>query len=361
MWHDQDVAGRDAIWQKRWGVAPSRHDRARHADPADRELLSSRKPRAARQRHPLSLSRSAMRPARATIFTHARDRQRSRRLRADRPCVARSTFYGLVDRDFRDATTNQATIRVEHDFGGITLRNTARYTHSDQAYIFLLPDDSHGQRLWHGRPDPATCGRLCLAARQHALRLYRKHRQPDRSVAASSRPAASSTASRSAPNFVGEDAGAAPSSRRADRRSARAATPRRSRAIIAPACSTPTRTIRGSIMPATRRACATPIVKGAANTETQNDAQTQALYALRFDHADARADPQSRRALRSLQIDRHAAVRRRRHGQPAHAHRRSVQLAGRARLQADARHQPLCQLRHRGDAAEQPARRRARG
>jgi catecholate siderophore receptor len=23
MWHDQDVAGRDAIWQKRWGVAPS--------------------------------------------------------------------------------------------------------------------------------------------------------------------------------------------------------------------------------------------------------------------------------------------------------------------------------------------------
>src|SRR3546814_5670089 len=23
MWHDQDVAGRDAIWQKRWGIAPS--------------------------------------------------------------------------------------------------------------------------------------------------------------------------------------------------------------------------------------------------------------------------------------------------------------------------------------------------
>ncbi|MFX8012215.1 TonB-dependent siderophore receptor, partial [Acinetobacter baumannii] len=23
MWHDQDVAGRDAIYQRRWGVAPS--------------------------------------------------------------------------------------------------------------------------------------------------------------------------------------------------------------------------------------------------------------------------------------------------------------------------------------------------
>src|SRR3546814_4860957 len=23
MWHDQDVAGRDAIWQKRWGIAHS--------------------------------------------------------------------------------------------------------------------------------------------------------------------------------------------------------------------------------------------------------------------------------------------------------------------------------------------------
>ena len=23
MWHDQDIAGRDAIWSKRWGIAPS--------------------------------------------------------------------------------------------------------------------------------------------------------------------------------------------------------------------------------------------------------------------------------------------------------------------------------------------------
>ncbi|MEI9927185.1 MAG: hypothetical protein WDN44_05085 [Sphingomonas sp.] len=23
VWHDQDVAGRDAIWQRRWGFAPS--------------------------------------------------------------------------------------------------------------------------------------------------------------------------------------------------------------------------------------------------------------------------------------------------------------------------------------------------
>ena len=42
-------------------------------------------------------------------------------------------------------------------------------------------------------------------------------------------------------------------------------------------------------------------------------------------------------------------------------HRRTVQLAGRAGVQADPQHQPLRQLRDRGDAAQQPARRGAGG
>ena len=59
--------------------------------------------------------------------------------------VPYSTFYGLKDRDFRKSNTDQATLRFEHDFApGITIRNTARYSHTWQGYIFLLPDDSNG-------------------------------------------------------------------------------------------------------------------------------------------------------------------------------------------------------------------------
>ncbi|NWN13436.1 TonB-dependent receptor, partial [Escherichia coli] len=58
--------------------------------------------------------------------------------------VDRSTFYGLKSRDFRDAYTHQATMRVEHDFGTVTLRNTSRYNYNEQNYIYTQPDDQQG-------------------------------------------------------------------------------------------------------------------------------------------------------------------------------------------------------------------------
>jgi catecholate siderophore receptor len=51
----------------------------------------------------------------------------------------------LKDRDFRKTNTDQATLRFEHDFSpNVTIRNTARFSHTWQGYIFLLPDDSTG-------------------------------------------------------------------------------------------------------------------------------------------------------------------------------------------------------------------------
>ena len=74
--------------------------------------------------------------------------------------VDRAAFYGLVDRDFRDTTTDQAVIRAQHDFGGVTLRNTSRFTHNFQRYSFLLPDDSQGNVFGTDPSNPATAGGL---------------------------------------------------------------------------------------------------------------------------------------------------------------------------------------------------------
>src|SRR3546814_3570291 len=70
--------------------------------------------------------------------------------------VSRDTFYGLADRDFRDTRTHQATLRAEHDFGNVTLRNTAPFPHTSQAYRFLLPDASQGNVFGTDASDPAT-------------------------------------------------------------------------------------------------------------------------------------------------------------------------------------------------------------
>ena len=56
-----------------------------------------------------------------------------------------SNFYGLVDRDFREANVDIGTVQVRHDFGnGLSLRNTTRYGRSQQDYIVSQPDDSQG-------------------------------------------------------------------------------------------------------------------------------------------------------------------------------------------------------------------------
>lgn len=141
VWHDQDVAGRDAIWQRRWGIAPSvtlglgtpTRLTASYYYLESHELPDSGMP------YLYTLGNA---PAGRTFVTPALGRVTT----ADGTTgvVDRSSFYGLVNRDFRDSTQHQAMLRVEHDFGGVTLRNTARFNHSDQSYIFTQPDDSQG-------------------------------------------------------------------------------------------------------------------------------------------------------------------------------------------------------------------------
>ncbi|MFA5970606.1 MAG: TonB-dependent receptor [Sphingomonas sp.] len=156
LWHDQGVVGRDAIRQNRWGVAPSLtlglNSPTRltvgfyHLE--SHELPDSGLP---------FLYTIANAPGTGNIYTSPA-LGKITTISGATGYVDRSTFYGLANRDFRDAVTNQATIRAEHDFGGITLRNTARYNRSTQAYIFLLPDDSQGNVFGTDASNPATAG-----------------------------------------------------------------------------------------------------------------------------------------------------------------------------------------------------------
>ncbi len=154
MWHDQDFAERDAIWARRWGVAPSltlglgtdTRLTLSYYYLESHELPDSGIPFLYTIGNAPGTGEIWTTPALGDITTAG----------GTKGHVSRDTFYGLVDRDFRDATTNQVTMRVEHDFGTVTLRNTSRYSRNDQSYIFLLPDDSQGNVYGTAATNPTT-------------------------------------------------------------------------------------------------------------------------------------------------------------------------------------------------------------
>ncbi|RYE00879.1 MAG: TonB-dependent receptor [Sphingomonadales bacterium] len=154
MWHDQDVAGRDAVWSQRWGVAPSitlglgtdTRLTAAYYYLESHELPDSGIPFLYTLGNHPGIGEIETGPAIGRITTAG----------GVTGTVKRTAFYGLKSRDFRDATTHQATLRAEHDFGTVTLRNTSRWSRNDQAYIFLLPDDSQGNVYGTAATNPTT-------------------------------------------------------------------------------------------------------------------------------------------------------------------------------------------------------------
>jgi catecholate siderophore receptor len=148
LWHDQDVAGRDELFQKRWGVAPSftlgltgdTRLTVMYYHLETDELPDSGFPYAyvlsgSVDATPAGSSGRVIANPAVGNFTTASGRTGR---------ISPDNFYGLVDRDFRRTNIDQATVRAEHDFGGVRLRNTARYSSTKQAYIFTQPDDSQG-------------------------------------------------------------------------------------------------------------------------------------------------------------------------------------------------------------------------
>jgi catecholate siderophore receptor len=141
MWHDQDVAGRDAIWSKRWGVAPSiklglngpTSLTVSYYHLETDELPDSGIP---------YLYTSANVPAGITVTGPADRYTTISGVDVDR---SRGAFYGLEDRDFLKTNVDNFTVRAQHEFdNGITLRNTSRYGRSDQRYVWTQTDDQQG-------------------------------------------------------------------------------------------------------------------------------------------------------------------------------------------------------------------------
>ena len=146
LWHDQDVAGRDAIWQKRWGVAPSFTiglGTPTRLTAAYYHLHTNELPDSGLPYTFVCTATVCNAPAGDLVLSEPVHHVTTKG--GVSGTVPYSAFYGLKNRDFRKSNTDQLTFRAEHDFGGgVTLRNTARFSHTWQGYIFLLPDDSTG-------------------------------------------------------------------------------------------------------------------------------------------------------------------------------------------------------------------------
>ncbi|WP_207080658.1 TonB-dependent siderophore receptor [Novosphingobium sp. KA1] len=139
MWHDQDVAGRDAVWQKRWGVAPSIKFGLNGPTSLQLDWYHL---------HTSELPDTGI-PYLTTISNQpgANDQTAP----AGTSVRSRDAYYGLADRDFRKTTVDQFTARFQHEFdNGLTLRNTARFSDSSQKYLWTQPDDSKGNVYSYG-------------------------------------------------------------------------------------------------------------------------------------------------------------------------------------------------------------------
>ncbi|MFW7349601.1 MAG: TonB-dependent receptor [Pigmentiphaga sp.] len=146
MAHDADVPGRQAVDVSRWGIAPS-------------------------------LTWGLNTPTRVTLsYYHLQTNDTpdsgipfmyGNRIPAGvtaiRPVtVNMDNFYGLANTDFMKNRSDVATARIEHDIStDLTIRNTLRYTASDQRYLWTQPDDSQGNvvdgKVWR-RANTRTSG-----------------------------------------------------------------------------------------------------------------------------------------------------------------------------------------------------------
>lgn len=122
--HDADVAGRNAVTNQRWGIAPSL---ALGLGTATRLTLGYFH----LQQDNLSDYGVPWVPATNNVLKDYRDRPAP---------VPRETFYGLTARDHEDLASDLATLRFEHDFSGsLRLRNQLRYGASSRDSIATPP------------------------------------------------------------------------------------------------------------------------------------------------------------------------------------------------------------------------------
>ncbi|CAM5201150.1 Catecholate siderophore receptor OS=Castellaniella defragrans OX=75697 GN=HNR28_002483 PE=3 SV=1 [Castellaniella defragrans] len=129
MHHTQDVAGRDAVDYKRWGVAPT---------------LSFGLGTPTRVTLSYYHMESDDTPDSGIPYTLSKKGSGDLNFQRTPIDVDRDTFYGLTS-DYRRTRSDVGTLRIEHDLADhLTLRNQTRYTRGTQRYLWTQPDDSQG-------------------------------------------------------------------------------------------------------------------------------------------------------------------------------------------------------------------------
>ncbi len=146
LYHDQDIAGRDYLFSERWGVAPSITigiESPTQLTVSAYHLQTDELPDSGFPYRYIASSSVSNAPVAGFVisepavgdFTTAGGQS---------GYIDPDNFYGLVNRDFRHTNIDQFMVRAQHDFGGVTLRNTARFASTEQEYIYTQPDDSQG-------------------------------------------------------------------------------------------------------------------------------------------------------------------------------------------------------------------------
>jgi catecholate siderophore receptor len=281
LWHDQNVVDRDAIYQKRWGIAPSltiglgtpTRMTIGFYHLESHELPDSGIP------YLYVCSATVCNAPTGNVFTTPAIGNVTL-ANGTKGYVARSTFYGLTDRDFRNTSSNQATLRVEHDFGAITLRNTARFSHDTQSYIYTQPDDSQGDVFG---TTAVNTGANLTSGGYVWRRANTRYSYDDSLIDQTDLSGKFSTGSVQHSFAIGSEF-----SWEKDRKGTYVLA---TGSTVSPRCSTATvsRYYCTSLFnpnpndpwvnyTSDTSTVQTPIVKGAPNTETQNDAATQAVY-----------------------------------------------------------------------------------
>ncbi len=134
LWHDADVAGRDAVFSERWGFAPSVTFYPVDSTHVTMGFYHYETDGIPDYGLPLTGSFGTVR----------------------RPAdTDPDNFYGLLSRDFQKTNVDSGTLQIEHEFGGgWVLSNTARYSDAVNDYIVTNPDDSKGNvangLVWRG-------------------------------------------------------------------------------------------------------------------------------------------------------------------------------------------------------------------
>ncbi|MCC7375365.1 MAG: TonB-dependent siderophore receptor [Verrucomicrobiales bacterium] len=125
MWTHQEVAGRDAVENERWGVAPSI---ALGLGTSTRAFLTYS--HLAQNNLPDYGIPWVPANTNSVLAAHS-----------DRPApVEYSNFYGLDSRDFEETVTDMPSLRIEHDFNeSFTLRNLTRYGTTSRDSVITAP------------------------------------------------------------------------------------------------------------------------------------------------------------------------------------------------------------------------------